>query len=221
MLIEALNLGKVYTGFSEPLSVLVDVSLNLNEGETIGIYGTSGAGKSTLLHIIGGLDSPDNGKVSFNGEDIFGMTEAKLAKFRNLEMGFVFQFYHLLPEFNALENVMIPGMIAGQERDIVEEKAMESLKSVGLGARMRHRPAELSGGEQQRVALARAAVMNPKLLLADEPTGNLDRKSGEEVWGYLKKMQEERGMAMIVVSHNLALIESLPKKHELIDGKLK
>ena len=220
-LLTANNIEKAYMDSQSPLPVLRDVNLSLNVGEAIGIFGASGSGKSTLLHILGGLDSPDKGSVHFQNENIFGWNEKQRAGFRNKQLGFVFQFYHLLAEFSALENVMVPLLIAGEKRKIAEERAHASLTEVGLKERSNHRPAQLSGGEQQRVAIARAIVLRPSILLADEPTGNLDQKNGDEIWNYLCELQRTHGMAMVVVSHNPNLISSLPRKYELIDGKLK
>ncbi len=220
MLLTANDVKKSYDGGAAALDVLKGVDFEIGEGNLVGIYGASGSGKSTLLHIMGGLDRPTGGKISFEGDDINKMSETALARFRNRSIGFVFQFYHLLPEFTAIENAMMPCLIAGQKRKQARQKAMEALEEVGLSDRASHRPSELSGGEQQRVALARAAVMRPKLILADEPTGNLDRETGERVFDYLLKLNRDDGIAMLIVSHNQELLDLLPRKHLLRDGKL-
>ena len=189
-------------------------------GETIALVGASGAGKTTLLHIMGTLDLPSEGTVVFQGEEIFRRSETALASFRNRTIGFVFQFHHLLPEFTALENVMMPGLINRQKRRDVEDTAAELLKKVGLGHRLTHRPTELSGGEQQRVAIARALLQSPALLLADEPTGNLDRKTSDEVHDVLRQLHDEMGLTLIIVTHNERLATSMGKIVQLEDGRL-
>lgn len=220
MLLTIRNLTKSYNGGSTAVEVLRSVDLDMEKGELAGIYGASGTGKSTLLHIIGGLDRPTAGSVSFEGTDLSKMGEKRLAAFRNRSIGFVFQFYHLLPEFTALENAMMPCLIAGMKRREARELALKAIDEVGLGHRASHRPGEMSGGEQQRVALARAAVMQPKLILADEPTGNLDRETGERVFDYLMRLHAEYKISMLIVSHNQELLNVLPRKLLLKDGKL-
>jgi len=220
MLLTAHNLQKRYDGGAAVVDVLTGVDFEMGRGELTGIYGASGSGKSTLLHLLGGLDHPTAGRVSFEGQKLDEMSEAQLAQFRNQSVGFVFQFYHLLPEFSALENVMIPCLIHGTRRKEARERALRVLDEVALLNRASHRPSEMSGGEQQRVALARAAVMQPKLILADEPTGNLDRQTGERVFDYLLKLNRDDGIAMLVVSHNKDLLNQLPRKLLLRDGKL-
>lgn len=220
MLLSAHELKKTYNGGASAVDVLKNVDFEMDGGNLIGIYGASGTGKSTLLHILGGLDHPSGGKVEFEGEDINNMSEPELARFRNRSVGFVFQFYHLLPEFTALENVMMPCLIAGVKKKQARQMALSALNEVGLDHRASHRPGELSGGEQQRIALARAAVMQPKLILADEPTGNLDRETGERVFDYLIKLNRDDGIAMLIVSHNQELLKMLPRKLLLRDGKL-
>jgi len=220
MLLSAQDLKKQYNGGATAVDVLKGVDFEMDSGSLVGIYGASGTGKSTLLHILGGLDRPSHGVVKFEGKNLNAMSEPELARFRNRSIGFVFQFYHLLPEFSALENVMMPCLIAGKKRKEAREMAQRALSEVALEHRASHRPAELSGGEQQRVALARAAVMQPKLIFADEPTGNLDRETGERVFDYLLKLNRDDKIAMLIVSHNQDLLRMLPKKHLLRDGKL-
>jgi lipoprotein-releasing system ATP-binding protein len=220
MLLEAHNLQKRYDGGATAVDVLTGVDFQMGEGELIGIYGASGSGKSTLLHILGGLDQPTDGVVEFEGKHLKKMSESELAHFRNQSIGFVFQFYHLLPEFSALENVMIPCLIGGMRKKEATRKALKAIEEVALTHRASHRPSEMSGGEQQRVALARAAVMQPKLILADEPTGNLDRQTGERVFDYLLELNRSDGIAMLIVSHNQELLNQLPRKLLLRDGKL-
>ena len=192
----------------------------MEEGSPHGIYGASGSGKSTLLHILGGLDRPTGGKVYFEGQNLSEMNEDEITRFRNESIGFVFQFYYLLPEFTALENVMIPCLIAGIPRKEAKERAKDALNEVALSPRAHHKPSELSGGEQQRVALARAAVMHPKIILADEPTGNLDRQTGEQIFDYLLRLNRDDKISMIIVSHNQELLRQLPHTLLLRDGKL-
>jgi len=194
--------------------------MDVAAGETIALVGASGAGKSTLLHIMGTLDLPTGGTLSFQGEDIFRRSEADLATFRNRTIGFVFQFHHLLPEFTALENVMMPGLINRRKRREVEPMAEELLRRVGLGQRLTHRPTELSGGEQQRVAIARALLLSPPLLLADEPTGNLDRKSSDGVHDVLRQLHDELGLTLIIVTHNERFAASMGKIVQLEDGRI-
>jgi len=219
-LLEAIGLVKTYTDMAEPVRVLEGLDLSLGEGELVGIFGASGAGKSTLLHILGGLDRPTAGRVIASGRPISEMGEEELARFRNREVGFVFQFYHLLPEFSALENVMLPALIGGIPRGRAKGMAEDALRAVGLMARADHKPASLSGGEQQRIAIARAAVMRPKLMLADEPTGNLDPATGDTVMEYLLTMNRNYGTAMVVVTHNRDLLGRLPRAYELKGGRL-
>ncbi len=203
-----------------PLKVLRGLDFELEEGESVGIFGASGTGKSTLLHILGGLDRPTEGRVAAAGLDLGTMTDDELARFRNREVGFVFQFYHLLPEFTALENAMLPSLIAGVGNSEARARASEALEAVGLSERLSHRPAMLSGGEQQRVAIARSAVMKPRVIFADEPTGNLDRETGRRVWEYLMELNREKGVALVAVTHNRDLIDGFTRSLELRDGKL-
>lgn len=219
-LIEAQGVWKTYADMAVPLDVLRGADFCLHPGESVGIFGASGTGKSTLLHILGGLDRPSKGRVSAAGFDLGTMSEEELARFRNREVGFVFQFYHLLPEFTAIENVMLPALIAGLGQRQARKKADEALDAVGLSERLEHRPAMLSGGEQQRVAIARAAVMKPRVILADEPTGNLDWENGKKVWDYLKDLHTNGGIALVAVTHNRDLIDGFTRSLELRDGTL-
>ncbi len=220
MLLTAQNIVKHYKEGPAPVQVLTGTDFQMNPGELVGIFGASGSGKSTLLHILGGLDYADQGDVHFEGQNLENMSEASLANFRNKSIGFVFQFYYLLPEFSALENVMLPCLIANHSYNSAQEKAGQALKEFDMDHRFKHRPNELSGGEKQRVALARALVMNPKLILADEPTGNLDRETGQKVLDYLLRLNKEKGMSMIIVSHNAELLKQVPRTMMLQDGKL-
>ena len=219
-LISAKYLCKSYNGGANAVDVLKGVDFEMSAGGIIGIYGASGAGKSTLLHVLGGLDLPTSGSLKIMGKDIGRLSDTELAKIRNSSIGFIFQFYHLLSEFTAVENVMIPCLIAGEKKKKARERSLEVLDMVGLSHRAAHRPAELSGGEQQRVALARAVVMSPKLILADEPTGNLDRHTGKRVWEYLLNLSLKAEIAMVVVSHNQELLDDITVKYELKDGCL-
>ena len=218
--LKADKISKLYTDMAEPVSVLSELDFVLEEGELVGVYGVSGVGKSTFLHIMGGLDLPTSGSVFVQGVDLKAMSSSELARFRNRKVGFVFQFYHLLAEFTALENAMLPALISGMDRREAKKMASEALEAMGLASRMEHRPAMLSGGEQQRVALARAAVLKPPMILADEPTGNLDHKTGEQVIEYLLDLNRSKGMAVVIVTHNRELLGRLPKSYELCDGRL-
>jgi len=201
------------------VEVLKGIDLTFVVGEKAAIVGASGAGKTTLLHVLGTLDRPTAGKVLYEGKDVYSTNEKGLALFRNREIGFVFQFHHLLPEFNALENTMMPCLIQGIPRKESASRAEAILTLVGLKERISHKPGELSGGEQQRVAVARALVLEPKVLLADEPTGNLDTKTGESVFDLLQELNRIKGVTLIVVTHNLKLAENLSRQIQLIDGK--
>ncbi|MGB3365346.1 MAG: ABC transporter ATP-binding protein, partial [Thermodesulfobacteriota bacterium] len=189
-------------------------------GETLAVVGVSGSGKSTLLHILGTLEHPSDGEVSFSGNNIFKQNDREIAAFRNSEIGFVFQFHYLLPEFNALENVMMPCLIKGIDTDQAKEMAEEILVKVGLQHRLDHRPGELSGGEQQRVAIARAVVLKPKVLLADEPTGNLDMDTGKTILDLLLMLNGDYGITSILVTHNMELANRLNRTIRLADGKI-
>ncbi len=213
------QLTKDYRTGDGALSVLRDLDFEVSAGERIAVVGQSGVGKSTFLHILGTLDHPTRGKVYFRGEDVFAKDDSGLAKLRNEFIGFVFQFHHLLPEFSALENVMMPGLIQRRERDEMRERAAEILGEVGLSHRLDHRVGKLSGGERQRVAVARALVLNPPLVLADEPTGNLDPTIGEQVSELLFEINRVRGTTLVVVTHNERMAEKLGKIVVLKDGR--
>ncbi|MCL2725343.1 MAG: ABC transporter ATP-binding protein [Polyangiaceae bacterium] len=202
------------------LDVLRGIDLTILEGEMVGVVGQSGAGKSTFLHCIGTLDAVTSGSIQIAGEELTALSGARLADLRNRTIGFVFQFHHLLPEFNALENVVMPGLIQARPRRDLEARAMELLEEVGLKDRMLHRPGELSGGEQQRVALARALVLEPKLLLADEPTGNLDSKTSEQVHELFFNANARRNTTIVIVTHNAALANGMPRVVTLQDGRV-
>ncbi len=202
------------------LEVLRGVDLRVARGESIGILGVSGAGKSTLLHILGGLERPSEGEVLYGGVDVYGLDDPERARHRNRHLGFVFQFHHLLPEFNALENVAMPCLLAGWPRRKALARAQEMLDAVGLAERRLHAPGKLSGGERQRVAVARALVLSPPVLLADEPTGNLDPHTAEQVEQLLLQLNKEAGTALILVTHNEKLAGRLDKKSYLVDGRL-
>lgn len=217
-LIQVQQLFKSFGDGMKTVEVLRGIDLAFFQGEKTAIVGTSGVGKTTLLHILGALDRPTAGKVFYEGRDIFTLKEKDLAFFRNREIGFVFQFHHLLPEFNALENTMMPCLIRGIPQKEAANRAEAILNLVGLKGRLTHRPGELSGGEQQRVAVARALVLEPKVLLADEPTGNLDTKTGESVFALLLELNQIKGVTLIVVTHNPNLAAQMPRQIQLIDG---
>jgi lipoprotein-releasing system ATP-binding protein len=218
-----LEVVDVFKGFAKGhtwLEVLKAVTLEVSGGEMLAVAGPSGSGKSTLLYLIGALEKPDRGMIRFHGRDVFQLSEQEQAEFRNRHVGFVFQFHHLLPELTALENVMLPGLMARHARREVLAEATALLTTMGLAERMEHRPGELSGGEQQRVAIARALVNHPDLVLADEPTGNLDRQSGEAIQGLLRSLNQERKQTFIVVTHNEGFAKALDRTVRLIDGEL-
>ncbi|HLE41128.1 MAG TPA: ABC transporter ATP-binding protein [Nitrospirota bacterium] len=204
----------------ETLHVLSGVDLDIRKGEMLAIVGASGVGKSTFLHIVGGLERPTSGKVLYGSVDVFGLNNDRLAQFRNEHVGFVFQFHHLLPEFTALENVMMPALIRNAGREEAVQLATRLLTDVGLGARLHHRPGELSGGEQQRVAVARALVLNPDVVLADEPTGNLDTHTGEAVHELLQNLNKQKGTTFIIVTHNDKLAIRADRVFRMAEGKL-
>jgi lipoprotein-releasing system ATP-binding protein len=217
-LIEVRDVFKAFGNGDKRVEVLRGIHLTFTRGERTAIVGASGAGKTTLLHILGVLDRPTSGKVFYWGEDVFRFNERDLALFRNREVGFVFQFHHLLPEFSALENTMMPCLIGGMPKKEAAARAEAILTQVGLKARLPHKPGELSGGEQQRVAVARALVMGPKVLLADEPTGNLDTKTGEFVFDLLLELNQVKNVTLIIVTHNLQLAGRLSRQIRLVDG---
>jgi lipoprotein-releasing system ATP-binding protein len=217
-LIQVQQLYKCFGNGAKRVEVLKGIDLTFLQSEKAAIVGASGVGKTTLLHILGTLDRPTSGKVLYQGKDVFAMKEREVALFRNREIGFVFQFHHLLPEFDALENTMMPCLIQGIPRKEAASRAESILTLVGLKDRLSHKPGELSGGEQQRVAVARALVLEPKVLLADEPTGNLDTKTGESVFDLLQSLNQIKGVMLIVVTHNLKLADRLPRQIHLVDG---
>lgn len=219
-LLEVRDLCKSYRTGANTLEVLSGIDLDLQSGTTTALVGASGAGKSTLMHLLGALDRPTSGTVSFRGENIFRKNERQLAEFRNRSIGFVFQFHHLLPEFTAVENVMMPALIARIPRSKAREVAESLLEDVGLGHRMTHRPGELSGGEQQRVAIARALALAPELLLADEPTGNLDMKTSDGIHAMLTELQTKRGLTLVIVTHNERLAAAMGTTIHLLDGRV-
>ncbi|MGI6655814.1 MAG: ABC transporter ATP-binding protein [Desulfobulbus sp.] len=219
-LLEAQALCKTYASGHDTIVVLDQTDLVVQRGEMIAIVGASGSGKTTLLQILGTLDAADSGRLLFQGRDLTDKSEPALADHRNRNIGFIFQFHHLLPEFSALENVMMPGLINGQPHDPLRKRAVALLDRVGLGKRLGHRSGELSGGEQQRVALARALIMEPALLLADEPTGNLDIESGRRVFALLRELSAGLGLAVVMVTHNLELAHGMDRCLTLHGGLL-
>ena len=200
------------------LKVLKGIDISIPMGKVVAIVGASGAGKSTLLHILGTLDRPDSGEIIFDGKNITGMAQDELADFRNRNIGFVFQFHHLLPEFTALENVCMPAWFAGKDRHSTEKKARELLSRLGLSARELHKPSELSGGEQQRVAVARALINDPEIILADEPSGNLDTESKEELHNMFFRLRDEMGQSFVIVTHDMTLAERADICFKMQDG---
>lgn len=219
-LLQSKGLKKSFKVGDDYLEVLKGLNFSIMKGEMLGIVGVSGAGKSTLLHIIGALDRPTEGDVIFNSQGIFKMTDIQLAEFRNRKIGFVFQFHHLLPEFTALENVMLPVLISKKGKDEAIKEAKRILTEVGLRDRVNHKPGQLSGGEQQRVAVARALINNPQLVLADEPTGNLDSKTSEDVYELLYKLNREMGQTFVIVTHNDTLVKRMTRIIRLADGQI-
>src|SRR5437016_1921454 len=220
-LVQAVQLGKRYLAGPTIVQVLSGLDVEVEAGERIAIVGESGVGKSTLLHLLGALDQPTGGRILFDGVDVFARSEAELSVFRNREVGFVFQFHHLLGDFTALENVMLPCLIGGRPRAATRARALELLERVGLRERVDHRPGQLSGGEQQRVAVARALAQRPRILLADEPTGNLDPSTGEEVQQLMLELNQEHGAALIVATHNERLAAAMGRMLRLADGRLR
>jgi lipoprotein-releasing system ATP-binding protein len=220
-LIQATNISKSYAHSGSRIMVLDGLSFKLHHKETLSIVGASGIGKSTLLHILGTLDRPDGGNLEYEGKNVLEWDDTQLARFRNKAIGFVFQFHHLLPEFSALENTMMPVLISGVGKKTAKQSAEAILVRVGLKDRLTHRAGELSGGEQQRVALARALVQRPSILLADEPTGNLDRVNSDHIHHLLMELNEEMGMALVVVTHNLELAALVSRRVTIFNGGLK
>ncbi len=219
--IEAAGVHKSYADAGRRVQVLSGIDLRAEGGELLAVVGPSGSGKSTLLHLLGGLDEPDSGEIAIGGERLAGLDRRRLARFRNRTIGFVFQFHRLLPDFDALENVMLPGRIAGLGPRPAFQRARELLEEVGLAQRLDHFPNQLSGGERQRVAICRALMMEPPLLLADEPTGNLDPASAEQVFGLLLELQARHGTTAVVVTHNPSLAARCGKIHRLENGSLR
>ena len=219
-LVQIEDLRKSFQHEGRTLDVLKGIDLNIHPGQILAIVGPSGAGKSTLLHCIGTLDLPSSGRIRLAGEELTTMSGWRLAAVRNKTIGFVFQFHHLLPEFNALENVMLPGLIQGRPRKELEKRAQALLEEVGLSQRATHRPGELSGGEQQRVAVARALALDPKLLLADEPTGNLDTATSDAIHDLFFQINREHGTTIVVVTHNPAFAERMPRVVRMRDGRV-
>lgn len=214
------GISKTYHDGETDTPVLSDVSLTVQTSEHVAILGSSGSGKSTLLHILGGLDKPDEGEVWFHGESMTGMKPSQLAALRNQKIGFIYQFHHLLPEFSALENAAMPLLIGGMLEKKAKQAATDMLEQVGLTHRLMHKPSALSGGERQRVAIARALVNRPALVLADEPTGNLDNKTGEQVYGLLTSLSESLGTSFVVVTHDNALAARMNRTLHIKDGLL-
>ncbi|MBU91146.1 MAG: lipoprotein-releasing system ATP-binding protein LolD [Acidobacteria bacterium] len=217
-MIEVQGVAKSYPSGDGMLQVLSAVDLSIDSGERVAVFGASGVGKSTFLHLLGGLDCPDTGSISFRGQRLDDMDEPALAQYRNHEVGFVFQFFQLLPEFTALENVMMPLLIAREHSSDTRERATELLHQVGVKARSHHFPSQLSGGERQRVAIARALVSRPSLVLADEPTGNLDVDTGLRVMKVFEDVQQQCGAAILMATHNAALVERFDKVLEMQPG---
>ncbi len=219
-LLSVRDLRKTFTEGGSEIQVLQGINLDLAEGERLAVVGESGVGKSTFLHLIGALDRPSSGEILFRGKMLPLDDEAALCEFRNREIGFIFQFHYLLPDFSALENVMLPALIQGMERAQAKKRAERLLEMVGLKHRMSHRPGNLSGGEHQRVAVARSVILQPKLVLADEPTGSLDLRIGEEVQDLLFELNEQQGIALIIATHNREFARKIGRQMELKAGKV-
>ncbi|WP_394131066.1 lipoprotein-releasing ABC transporter ATP-binding protein LolD [Shewanella maritima] len=219
-LLQVCNVSKHYLEGDIATEVLTNVDLVVNASEQLAIVGTSGSGKSTLLHLMGTLDTPSAGKILLDGEDLHQLSATRQAQIRNQDLGFIYQFHHLLPEFSALENVSMPGLIQGLDKKQVHQQARDLLERVGLGHRIEHTPAQLSGGERQRVAIARALINQPKLVLADEPTGNLDASSGDAVYGLIRELSQQLGTAFVVVTHDYKLAARMDRQLTMKDGKL-
>ena len=220
-MIEARNLTKIYKTPGSEVTVFENVNLAVEQGKLVSIIGPSGAGKSTLLHLFGALDTPTRGEVFFKNQNIFEWNAQELARFRNRHVGFVFQFHHLLPEFTTFENTMMPKLIRGDDRAETEAAARQILDRVGLSHRLDHKVGEISGGEQQRVAIARALVLRPRLVLADEPTGNLDSQTGRQIVGLLRALVTEHGIALLAVTHSEAVADACDRVLEIQDGAIR
>ena len=220
-LLSSQNISKFYQEGNQQTEVLKQVSFSMQPGELVAIVGSSGSGKSTLLHTLGGLDQPSSGEVFINGQSLQKMTPNALAKLRNQYLGFVYQFHHLMADFAALENVMMPMLIGRQNKGEAQSRAEQMLSAVGLQHRISHRPSALSGGERQRVAIARALVNNPALVLADEPTGNLDHKTTESIFELIQQLNQEKQIAFLLVTHDLSLAEKLNRRLIMQDGVLR
>jgi lipoprotein-releasing system ATP-binding protein len=219
-LIEAVGVDKSYSTQREVIHILTQMDLKVLSGEVLGIIGASGVGKSTLLHVLGGLDKPLTGSVLFQGKDVYKQSNDYLESFRNTHIGFVFQFFNLLPDFTALENAMFPALIRNQDKHLAKERAEYLLCEVGMKDRMHHKPCELSGGESQRVALARGLVNQPDLILADEPTGNLDYHASDQLIELIRKLNEEFNQTFVIVTHSQRVAKKLDRVMELVDGKV-
>jgi len=221
VLVRAENLWKVYRSESDRVEALKGVNVSIKKGEFSLLMGASGSGKSTLLHILGTLDRPTEGKVFYKGKDLFSLSPDELAEFRNRNLGFIFQFHYLIMDLNLVENVMVPLLLSGERTGIAKEKAVEMLKKVGLGHRLFHKPFEVSGGEQQRTAIARALVNSPELVLADEPTGNLDSKTAESVVSLMLSLNREMGTSFLIATHNRELEKFADRIYFIKDGTIK
>ncbi|WP_434779422.1 lipoprotein-releasing ABC transporter ATP-binding protein LolD [Neisseria sp. Ec49-e6-T10] len=220
LILEAYELSKTYQDGTLKVDVLKDLNINIHENESVAIVGASGSGKSTLLHLLGGLDKPTSGNIKLMGQDIGLLSQNKLSQLRNQYLGFVYQFHHLLPEFSALENVMMPLLIRKMDKGQAKEEAINMLGKVGLAQRIEHRPSELSGGERQRAAIARALVTQPACVLADEPTGNLDRKNAEKIIELMLDLKEEHKASLIVVTHDDQLAKRFERRMAMDEGQL-
>lgn len=220
LVIDCDKVTRTYSEGPSELTIFSDISLRVAAGETVGIVGSSGAGKTTLLNLLGGLDRPSSGHIEICGQDIHRLSEAARARFRNRHLGFVYQFHHLLPEFSALENVMLPGTLGGLSIRQASDRATTMLNRVGLGQRLQHKPGELSGGERQRVAIARALVNEPKCVLMDEPTGNLDEQTGQGVQELIQSLRDQIGIAFVLVTHDMNMASSLGRVLRLEQGQL-
>ena len=218
--IQVKGLSKTYGMNHKRVEALRDLTFDISQGELLTIVGASGAGKSTLLHILGTLDHPTSGSIFYRGEDLFSLSETQLAEFRNHKIGFIFQFHYLLPEFNALENTMMPALIRGYNKGKALEEAEKLLLTMGLKDRLTHKQGELSGGEQQRVAIARSLILKPEVILADEPIGNLDSKTGEVIFDLLLSLNRQLKITLLVVTHNESLAHKMPRRITLRDGRI-